>query len=66
MPAFALASNVVRSVSPTGLPQQQSASKNTADDESNVIGIVFGILATILALLSVVVAYQQLAMSRQR
>lgn len=50
---------------PTDLAQQNSASANVSIEENNVLDIVFGILATLTALLSLVVAYQQLVIMRQ-
>ncbi|ROW05572.1 hypothetical protein VSDG_00551 [Cytospora chrysosperma] len=50
---------------PTNLAQQNSASANVSIEENNVLNTVFGILATLTALLSLVVAYQQLVIMRQ-
>lgn len=67
MPAFAMAPEPVPSTKPTInlFSQRTSASTTTPLDESDVLNIIFGILATLTALLSVVVAYQQLVAARR-
>lgn len=65
MPTLAMVSEPALPVTPTDLAQQNSASASASPDKNDVLNIVFGILATLTALLSVVVAYQQLVAMRQ-
>ena len=65
MPALAIVSEYALPVTPTDLSQHKSPSATPSLDENDVLNIVFGIMATLTALLSVVVAYQQLVTTRQ-
>lgn len=66
MPALSIPSGLALPAPLTAAAQQQrAASELTADDESNVLSIVFGVLGTAAALLSFLVGYRQLVAARR-
>ncbi|KAK7741726.1 hypothetical protein SLS53_004788 [Cytospora paraplurivora] len=59
-----MTSKLALPASPSG-PVQQRSTDFTADDEGNVLSIVFGVLGTVIALLSFAIGYRQLVAARR-
>ncbi|ROW14037.1 hypothetical protein VPNG_04049 [Cytospora leucostoma] len=64
MPTLAMVSKLALPASPTR-PAQQRSTSLTPDDEGNVLSIVFGVLGTVIALLSFAIGYRQLIAARR-